>query len=120
PDSGLLIAGVDSATGAANTTHVSTEDYYHALRNIPERWVYDASYVKLRDLRITATLPSRFLPGFRAQAIRASLVGRNVYMWAKAPNIDPETALSSSTLGGLELGQLPTARSIGLQLSITS
>ena len=119
PDSGLLISGVDAATGAANATHVSTEDYYHALRNIPERWVYDASYFKLRDLRVTATLPSRFLPGFRAQAIRASLIGRNVFLWAKAPNIDPETALTSSTLLGLELGQLPTARSIGLQVSIT-
>jgi TonB-dependent SusC/RagA subfamily outer membrane receptor len=119
PDSGLLISGVDAATGGANSTHVSTEDYYHALRSIPERWVYDASYFKLRDLRVSATVPSRFLPGFRAQAIRASLIGRNLYMWAKAPNIDPETALSSSTLVGLELGQLPTARSIGLQLSIT-
>src|SRR6185503_16653901 len=46
PDTGLLIAGVDAVTGNANTQHVTTEDYYHALRAIPERWVYDANVAK--------------------------------------------------------------------------
>jgi hypothetical protein len=40
-------------------------------------------------------------------------------MWAKAPNIDPETALSSTAVQGIEMGQLPTVRSIGLQISLT-
>jgi hypothetical protein len=40
-------------------------------------------------------------------------------MWTKAPNIDPETALSASSFQGFELGQLPTTRSLGFQISIT-
>ena len=59
PDTGLLIAGVDAVTGNANTQHVTTEDYYHALRAIPERWVYDANVIKLRDARLSVTLPLR-------------------------------------------------------------
>jgi hypothetical protein len=48
-----------------------------------------------------------------------AVIGRNLAMWAKAPNIDPETALSASSFQGIEMGQLPTTRSIGLQVSIT-
>jgi hypothetical protein len=119
PDTGLLISGIDVATGKTNTQHVTTEAYYHSLAAIQERWVYDASVVKLRDLRLTVALPLRMLPVFSAQSFRAALIGRNLAMWTRAPNIDPETALSASSFQGIEMGQLPTARSIGLQLSIT-
>jgi TonB-dependent SusC/RagA subfamily outer membrane receptor len=119
PDTGLLIAGVDAATGNANTQHVTTEDYYHALRAIPERWVYSANVVKLREARLSVNVPLRVVPGFRTQAIRASFIGRNLLMWTKAPNIDPETAVSVLGFEGFELGQLPTTRSVGFQITIT-
>jgi hypothetical protein len=119
PDTGLLIAGIDAATGAANKVHATTEDYYHALRAIPERWVYDASMLKLQEARISTTFPLRAVPGFRAQAMRVSVVARNLFMWAKAPNIDPETAVSTWGIQGFELGQLPTTRSFGIQVTVT-
>jgi len=119
PDSGLLIAGTDVATGAANKVHVTTEDYYHALRSIPERWVYDAGVVKLQEAKIGVTFPLRSVPGFRAQSLRTSLIARNLFMWSKAPNIDPETAVSTWGVQGFELGQLPTTRSLGFQVTIT-
>ena len=119
PAAGILIEGVDAATGTANATRVSTEDYYHALRAIPERWVYDASALKLQEARISATFPLRSVPGFRAQSIRTSVVARNLFMWSKAPNIDPETAVSTWGTQGFELGQLPTTRSLGVQVTIT-
>lgn len=119
PDSGIVVAGVDAATGAANAVHVSTEDYYHALRGIAERWVYDASYVKLREVRVSTSLGLPSFAMFHTPTLRASLIGRNLALWARAPNIDPETAISATTVQGFELGQLPAARSIGLQLTLT-
>ena len=119
PDSGLLIVGVDSATGTTNTRHVSSEDYYHALAAIAERWVYSANFVKLRNARISTSVE---LPGFwafRAPTLRVAVIGRNLALWAKAPNIDPETAVSGASIQGFELGQLPMTRSVGLQFSIT-
>jgi hypothetical protein len=118
PDTGLLITGVDIATGKANEQHVSTEAYYHSLAAIQERWVYDASVIKFRDLRLTVAFPLRELPVFSAQSLRVSLIGRNLAMWTKVPNIDPETALSTTSFQGIEMGQLPTTRSIGFQLSV--
>jgi TonB-dependent SusC/RagA subfamily outer membrane receptor len=119
PDSGRAFAGIDAATGKTNTVRVSTQAYYQALAPIQEAWIYDASFVKLRDVRISFAWPLRAVAPLAAQSIRISLIGRNLAMWAKAPNIDPETALSATSFQGVELGQLPTVRSLGLQISLT-
>ncbi len=119
PDSGLLIDGVDIATGNANATNASAQAYYHSLGSITEPWVYDASFVKLREARLSYTMPLTMVSRLQAQSLRVSLVGRNLALWAKAPNIDPETALSTSTFQGMELGQLPSTRSIGIQITLT-
>jgi len=118
PDTGLLIAGTDVATGNANTVHVSAEDYWHSLGAIGERWVYDASFVKLREARATVDVPLHSL-GLHAQRLRLSLIGRNLALWTNVPNIDPESVLSTSFIGGAELGQLPGVRSVGVQLTLT-
>jgi hypothetical protein len=117
-ESGLVVAGIDTVTRSANATNVSAEDYFHSLAAIHEAWIYDASYWKLREARVTYALPLRLVPGFREYVLRASLVGRNLLAWARAPNIDPETALSSGVFQGFEMGQLPGTRSLGFQLSI--
>jgi hypothetical protein len=118
PDTGLLIAGVDAVTGQANTVHVTTEAYYHALGAIAERWVYDASFVKLREARASVALPLHAI-GLHAQTLRVAVVGRNLALWTDAPNVDPEFVLSTAPGRGLEMGQLPTVRSVGVQFSLT-
>jgi hypothetical protein len=119
PATGILISGVDEGSGAANTTRVQTENYYHSLWKIQERWVYDASFVKFRELRLGYSFPSSLSERFGVSALKGALVGRNLALWAKAPNIDPETAFSTQNEQGLEMGQLPSTRSIGFQISVT-
>jgi hypothetical protein len=119
PDSGQVYAGVDATTGRINTIRATTQAYYQALAGIQEAWIYDASFVKLRDLRFSVTWSLRGVTPLAAQSLRLSVIGRNLAMWSKAPNIDPETALSTTSFQGVELGQLPTVRSIGLQFSLT-
>jgi hypothetical protein len=120
PDTGLLISGIDEATGKPNTIHVRTEQYYHSLYPIQEAWIFKADFVKLREARIAFQIPDRLLRNTRLGNARLSLVGRNLALWGtKVPNIDPETAFSSTNLQGIEMGQMPTARSIGFQLSVT-
>lgn len=118
PSDSLLVAGIDSASGAANTIRVSAEQYFHALGEITEPWVYDASYTKLREVRLSYRVPARFLPGFRQHSLRVSLVGANLVTWASAPNIDPETTLSNGVIQGIDMGQLPGRRSVGLHVEL--
>jgi hypothetical protein len=51
--------------------------------------------------------------------MRLSIIGRNLALWTNAPNIDPESVLSTSFIGGAELGQLPSVRSVGVQVTLT-
>jgi hypothetical protein len=114
----LVIAGIDSMTGTPNAVQVSAQQFFHALGAISEPWVYDASYIKLREARLSYEIATRFLPGFRDHFLRMSIVGRNLFTWARAPNIDPETTLGTAGFSGFEMGQLPTSRSIGVQITI--
>lgn len=118
PDTGLLIVGIDAATHSANAKHVSTQDYYHALSAVQEPWVYSASYIKLREARISLEIPGTF-PGSPFQSVIVSLVGRNLYLRANAPNIDPESVFSAYQVPGLEMGQLPSTRSLGVQIRVS-
>jgi TonB-linked SusC/RagA family outer membrane protein len=119
PDTGYLIVGIDEATGQPNTTHVTAQSYFHSLWPIQEAWIYDASFVKLREARLSFNVPQRLTNPLRVGSVRASIIGRNLYLWTDAPNIDPETAFSTANMQGIEMGQLPTARSIGFQLTVS-
>jgi outer membrane receptor protein involved in Fe transport len=118
-DPGIVVEGIDVATGKPNTTTITAEEYYHGLFGYTERYVYDASYVKLRELRVSYNLPgswaSRFL-GARAASI--AVTGRNLKMWTKVPNIDPEFAYSSRNDQGIEVNMSPNPRSWGFNIRI--
>jgi len=47
--------------GKVNTTAIDTRTYYKGAYNIDENYVYDRSYVKLREVSLSYTLPQRFL-----------------------------------------------------------
>jgi TonB-dependent SusC/RagA subfamily outer membrane receptor len=119
PDSGLLIAGIDATTRTANTQHVSAQSYFHALAGAHEPFIYSASFFKLREARLNVAVPTTMYARLPFQAVSVSLIGRNLYLSAKAPNIDPESVFSSYQLPGVEMGQLPSTRSVGFQVSIT-
>ena len=120
PDTGLLIKGWNGPLGRENDVHTRTEDYYHSLYPIQEPWIYDASFVKLREARVAFSLPRRVVSRMRLDNARVSVVGRNLALWGTDnPHIDPETAFSISNFQGIEMGQMPTARSLGFQLTVT-
>ncbi len=116
---GVVAAGVDEETGKANTVNRSAEDYYQSLYGIHEAFVYDASFLKLREVRLGYDLPQSILGRARIRSANVALIGRNLLMRSKVPNIDPETGLSTSNVQGLEFATLPTARSFGFNITIT-
>ena len=117
-EGGLVIEGVN-ADGTPNTTNVSAEKYNHALYGIHEASIFDASFVKLREMKLGFNLPTNLTNPLGVSTVYASLVGRNLWLSAKVPHIDPETAFNPGNAQGLEFGQFPSARSIGFHLTIT-
>jgi len=117
-DDGIIVDGVN-ADGSENTRIVSAQQYYKALNRINESNVFDASYVKLREVKLGYHLPNRWVSKIGLQSASFALVARNLWIIHKnAPNIDPETAFNTGNAQGLESLQLPTTRSIGFNLNL--
>ncbi len=102
-----------------NDIIVNPQTYWNFTgTNIPELNVYDASYIKLRDISIGYTVPQRFLANYPVQSATISIVGRNlITLYKDVPNIDPESAYNNSNGQGLEYGSLPTRRHFGLNVN---
>lgn len=117
---GIIFQGV-TADGKPNTKRVDISSSFGAYgysRNPAAAFVYDASYVKLRDLTLTYSLPDKVmskLKGFKG--IDISVFGRNLWIIHKnLPYSDPEEGISSGNLQGYQVGAYPTTRTIGANL----
>lgn len=109
-------------SGAVNTVAVDAQTYWTNLtssNNIAEEFVYDASFIKLRQLTFGYSLPAEMLKNYAIKGVTISLVSRNLATLMKhTPNIDPESNYSSSNGQGLEANGYPPTRSFGFNLNV--
>ena len=120
---GVVVKGIDQATGLPNTINVKSETYWGCISyncgKVIEDHIYDASYTKLRELSLTFDLPRTFTGRLNTSAITLGLTGRNLKTWTKVPNIDPEFSYQTGNNQGIEFASLPNARVWGLNVRIT-
>lgn len=106
-----------------NTSVLSARDFYwsHFNRDNEAVGMYDASFVKLREVRLGYTFPSSMTQKMGIQQLRLSLIGRNLFLWTENPHFDPEVfSFDGSTIvPGVEDMATPTTRSYGLNLNVT-
>lgn len=91
-------------------------------RRIYEEWLYDASFIKLREVRIQYNLGEKIINKLPFKTMSLSFIARNPYMiWQKAPRgINPsEISTGAQSISWYESGQLPSVRSYGLNLNVT-
>jgi TonB-linked SusC/RagA family outer membrane protein len=118
---GIIFDGY-TADGKKNTAILSAQDYYKAVysSSLNESAIYDASFIKLREIKIGYMLPQSLVQKWGLQAVNIALVGRNLgYLSKHTPNIDPETAFNTGNGQGLETLQIPTTRSFGFNLNVS-
>ncbi|MCR4031304.1 MULTISPECIES: SusC/RagA family TonB-linked outer membrane protein [Flavobacterium] len=127
PTAGYVVKGVVN-TGTAenpnyvqNTTPVNPQDYWSSVfNNTPAPFVYDASYVKLREVSLGYTIPGSVFAGSKISSIYVSAFARNLLTFNKdLPNVDPESMYTSGNGQGFEYGSLPFRRSYGFNLKVT-
>ncbi|WP_332453659.1 SusC/RagA family TonB-linked outer membrane protein [Chryseobacterium aquaticum] len=132
---GVILPGV-YANGNPNTTvigginqsgnQVLNDNNYYSYQpegytNAPNsQFVYDASYVKLREASISYSLSKSILANTSFEDVTLSLVGRNLWIIHKnLPYGDPEAGVGGGLRSrGNSIGILPTTREIGFNLSI--
>ncbi len=83
------------------------------------RFVYDASYLKLRELSLTYILPKEMLGKSFFKGASVTLVGSNIWIiYKNLPDADPEAGLSSGNLQGFQSGVMPTTRNFGININL--
>lgn len=94
-----------------------------------QSWIYDASFIKLRELAVAYKLPDALARPIASGGITLSVFARNIMLWTKAKNhLDPETtmmntndqfATTSNYLIGFDRASFyPTTMSVGLKLNV--
>lgn len=123
-ETGIVGEGViDNGDGtfSPNNVVVSSEAFNKAAysNDVVESAVFDASYVKLRQVSLGYNVPNKLLSKLAISDMNISLVGRNLaILYSKIPHIDPETGFSSANAEqGQEFGQLPSTRSFGFNIN---
>lgn len=115
----LDAAGEESASAVNNETVIDAQShfFYNQGYVVHAADQYDASFVKLREMRLDYNLPASMTSGLPFSNISIGVYGRNLAILSKnVPHIDPEVATSSSNIQGFEGGQLPAERTIGFNL----
>jgi TonB-linked SusC/RagA family outer membrane protein len=120
-ENGVLNQGV-APDGSPNTVKtkggsVANSVGYQAAPN--KAFIYDASFVKLREVSITYNFPKSMFENTFINAASLSLLGSNLWIISKnLPYADPESGLSSGNSSrGYSVGSLPTTRDIGFNLT---
>jgi TonB-linked SusC/RagA family outer membrane protein len=114
--------GLPISDGTVNEEYGYAADVYSSFGYVyaPNAYhVYDASYVKLRELTLGYTLPSSLFDSNVISGIDISLVGRNLWIIHKnSPYSDPEAGLSAGRYLGNQSGAYPSLRELGLNLKV--
>ncbi len=120
---GVKVNGISQATGLEVTAYVDAKTYFRDRLGtfIYDEWIYDASYIKLREIALGYTFSAKLTTRTPFSAVRIAAIARNPLMiWQKAPKgVDPsELSTGSGSVSWIEKGELQTVRSFGLNLSV--
>ncbi|MCX2681633.1 SusC/RagA family TonB-linked outer membrane protein [Galbibacter sp. EGI 63066] len=123
---GFVVDGVvDNGDGtySPNETSITAEDYWTQVASRDPRsaedFVFDATNVRLRELVLGYSLPSKFLKSTPFSGVNLSIVGRNLFFITnKAKYFDPEQGVSVGNLQGIESYNIPSTRDFGFNVKL--
>ena len=118
---GVFVEGVDS-DGNPMSGYIDAYQYYHYKAYYDcDKWVYDRTYVKLREVSLRYELPRKFVNSLGIGLTRASIafVANNPWLiYSAIPNIDPSEVVGTDYYY-LEGGQAMSTRTFGATINLT-
>ncbi len=118
---GIILPGVKE-DGTPNDIRVRTDYYANPwgyARTPNSAHVYDASFVKLRNVTLSYDLPDNLIQNTFVKKFTISAIGRNLWIIHKnVPYSDPEAGLSAGNIQGYQSGAYPTIREIGASIKV--
>ncbi len=120
---GMKVEGISAQTGEPVTAYVNPQTYWGVVgRRVYEEWLIDATYVKLREVRLGYWFDKNDWSKLPFNRVGIAFVARNPAMlYQKAPEgLDPsELSTGGQSISWYESGQINTVRSYGFNLNFT-
>lgn len=114
---GVRVDGVD-VDGKPVTTYVEAQQYYNLKHKIWEPYIYDRTYVKMREVSLGYDVPRSFLKKTKTGITRLdiSVFAQNPWLiYSACPNVD----VSESGTSWYEGGQAVSSRSWGVTVNLS-
>jgi TonB-linked SusC/RagA family outer membrane protein len=119
---GILLPGVKADGTTPNDKYYNATNFgiYGYRRNPAAGFIYDASFVKLRELNLSYDLPKSWLgEKSKIKGVSIGVYGRNLWiLYKKTPYSDPEEGFSSGNVQGYQGGAYPTTKVFGANLNV--
>lgn len=119
----IILPGVGE-DGTPNTTPTSAELYYGVIggrgQATAELFVYDASFIRIKELSVGYSFPKQLLKKTPFTALRVSAVGRNLfYLMKHTPGTSPEGGYNTNMFSqAIDFSSLPYSRTFGVNINI--
>lgn len=100
------------------TNAVDPQQYFGRYASIPEFHMYDASFIKLREVSLSYMFPKTMLAKTPVKNIGLTASAFNLgYLWRNTDNIDPEASFTSRNVQGIEFSNLAIPRTFTFKLN---
>lgn len=117
---GYRVTGIRPGSTTESDYFVDPQKYWDRVSRIHEAFVYDASYIRFRQLSVGYNFGGQQLRNTPFQSISVSVFANNLfYIMRNTDNISPESFFGTSNNVGFELYSYPEMRSIGVNLRIS-
>lgn len=108
----------DIERGGTNDPNAYQYLYSDIEGNIDEAYIYENSFLKMRELSLSYKFPKKLIKG--TTSLGLSAFARNILIWTALPNFDPESSQGNTNMGGsFERFSMPNTNSFGFGIDIT-
>jgi TonB-dependent starch-binding outer membrane protein SusC len=110
----------ESEPGDGKTPRATRLDPNQNWRFYSDRWIEDGSFVRLRNLTFSYSLPDSWIKNLDISRCRLSVTGQNLFTLTNYTGFDPEVSSNaqSAYFPGYDLGAYPLARSVIFNISV--
>jgi len=121
----FILPGVQQSSGAPNTVQINNSDFYfsNVLFGPTELRIYDASVLRLQEVSLGYTFPSKFLDRTPFGSLSITASGQNLWFDAyntpDGTNFDPNVNTGVGNSRGFDFINGPTGRRWGVSVRAT-
>lgn len=118
PNIGYMVEGVKN--GIYGSYAVDPQLYWQRVSGVSEMWVYDASYIRLRQISVGYNLSKQIHKIKFIDNVNFSINANNLcYLMKKVPNISPESYITTGNASGVEIFGMPETMQFTFGLNVS-